>query len=199
MVEMKPMVKMVEEEYEFTETEVKSIIVGSVYFMLIFGIPKTEVMCKRVRKKTTKAIQKEMAKLREKNPRRYVVLVNEAHRLIKELEAHMATDDDLKRLEKGEQTKIAVSPAKIAYYLKAKYADVFYSIGYNDILLDDLMESYGPNDPNGFRSLMFVNRVIELTNLYYNRYKKLTMHDLVKQYETLAKKFSEERNLKVYR
>ena len=199
MTEMNPMAKTVEEEYEFTETEVKSIIVGSVYFMLIFGIPKTEIMCKRVRKKTTKAIQKEMAILREKNPRRYVVLVNEAHRLIKELEAHMATNEDLKRLEKGEHTKIAVSPAKIAYYLKSKYSDVFYSIGYTDSLLDDLLDSYGPNDPNGFRSLMFANRVIELTNLYYERYTKLTTHDLVKKYARLAKQFSEERNLSVYR
>jgi len=198
MVEMKPMAKIVEEEYNFTETEVKSIIVGSVYFMLIFSIPKTELVCKRVRKKTTKHIQKAMAILREKNPRRYVVLVNEAHRLIKELEAHMATSGDIEKMEKGEKTKIAVSPAKIAYYLKAKYSDVFYSIGYTDALLDDLLDSYGPNDPNGFRSLMFVNRVIELTNLYYDRYAKLTTHDLVKQYETIAKKMREEAKMNIY-
>ena len=138
--------------FEYLDEE--TLMVSSVLYLLVFGIPKHVLDGKSARKRLIRELAKTLAIFREMDKKQYLILVNISSTLIKSIPESMKLGDET------DYKNIAVTPDKLLYYIKLKRPDIFNKLGVSDKTILSLEKVYGKSN-HGFRSMMYVNRMLD--------------------------------------
>lgn len=139
----------------------ETILVSSVIYILIYGIPKTDTSGKSARKRLIRELGKTIAEYREVDKKEYLILVTFSGKLITKIA------DNMKLSDEKDIKNASISPDKLLLYIKNKRPDIFNKLKVSEETMNKLEAVYSASNL-GFRSLMYVNRLLKYIEEYLN-------------------------------
>lgn len=141
----------------FNLLDEETLLVTSVMYLLVYGVPKTDITGKSARKRLIRELGKALAILREKDKKEYLILI--------ELSSKMITDipNEMKLASEKDISNAVITPDRMLEYIKLKRPDIFKHSEITDKTLESLSKVYGASG-HGFRSIMYVNRMFKHIN-----------------------------------
>jgi len=115
----------------------KELILGGCVFMLLHGVPKTDPIGKRSRKKVMRAVKKKLAVSKTADFKHYVYLMKKADMLLTETHKEVSvTDDD----------PTMISPSTFLSVLFFRYPTLIEGFDIDNETLESLKRSYSDTE-----------------------------------------------------
>lgn len=125
------------------------VLLGSAVYMLLFGVPEAEVIGKRVRKKITRAIKKQL--------RTYKNVINNNKRYLDEIyTSRQILDETLIVAQRNGVKCIMNDPYTFVKYLMHRYPTLTKNIGIDDDTIEE-MSKESSGDTNTWIIVKYAN------------------------------------------